>query len=390
LMSSTTFPGIPVCTGVVSAPVLRSDGTIADKRGYDQQTGLFLDVEEDYPPVMPKEKAVELLDDIFADFPFQTAAHKSGAIATLITLFCRPAFEGCAPLFLVDANTSGTGKGLLTDTIAMIFEGLRATRYALPKDPDELRKKITAAIIAGVPYVVFENLKTKLGGATLEGALTATRWQDRLLGANKSVDLPICLTWLANGNNVSMTGDMPRRIVHVRLESKLERPDTRTDFRHLDLLDYVSKHRSELIVAALSIPAGFIKDGRTDQKLPAWGGFEAWSDLVRSSIVWAGLPDCDSRVQLREVADDETDKLAELIEAWAELPFAANVATALTLAESGQAAKLSELVTPVHSDKRSGFIGTLLRTYRGRVFGGRKIERTEGKPPKWQVVKVEG
>ena len=68
-MSSTNFPGIPVCTGVVSAPVLRSDGTIADKRGYDQQTGLFLDVEEDYPPVMPKEKAVELLVRSFRRFP---------------------------------------------------------------------------------------------------------------------------------------------------------------------------------------------------------------------------------------------------------------------------------------------------------------------------------
>ena len=117
---------------------------------------------------MPAEKAVTLLDDIFADFPFQTAAHKSGAIANLITIFCRPAFDGCAPLFLIDANASGTGKGLLTDTIAMIFEGLRATRYATPKDPDELRKTITTAILAGLPYVVFENVKAKLGGATLE------------------------------------------------------------------------------------------------------------------------------------------------------------------------------------------------------------------------------
>ncbi len=190
-------------------------------------------------------------------------------------------------------------------------------------------------------------------------------------------------------NNVGLSSDVPRRVVHIRLETKLERPDIRTGFRHPDLLEYVSDHREELAIAALSIPAGFLAAGRPDQKLPAWGGFEAWSDLVRNSIVWAGLHDCDTREQLRDVADDDTETFAALIEAWAELPCPATVAGALILADTGQATKLAGLLAPIHADKRNNHVGRLLQTYRGRVLGGRRIERTGAKPPKWTVTAVE-
>ena len=124
---------------------------------------------------------------VLVDFPFATPAHRSGWYAALVSLLSRAAFAGSAPFFLFDANTSRVGKGLLTDLIAVISEGRRASRYSASKDGDEMRKAITTAAIGGVPYLLFDNIKGKFGGATLENAMTAGRWSDRVLGENRQI-----------------------------------------------------------------------------------------------------------------------------------------------------------------------------------------------------------
>ena len=153
VFSSTEYPGIPVATG---------DGT--------------------YSGLLEPHDAVKLLDDLLVDFPFATPAHRSGWYAALVSLLSRAAFADSAPFFLFDANTSRVGKGLLTDLIAVISEGRRASRYSASKDGDEMRKAITTAAISGVPCLLFDNIKGKFGGATLENAMTAGQWTDRVIG----------------------------------------------------------------------------------------------------------------------------------------------------------------------------------------------------------------
>ena len=102
--------GIPTVTGVVSSPILRADGTIANRSGYDRDTGLFLAIDDSYPDVMPVTEAVAFLDDLLVDFPFATPAHRSGWYHALFSLQCRAAFPGPAPLHLFDANVSRAGE----------------------------------------------------------------------------------------------------------------------------------------------------------------------------------------------------------------------------------------------------------------------------------------
>jgi hypothetical protein len=142
---SASYAKIPVVTGVTSCPVLRDDGSVWAKPGYDPETGLFLDIHGDYPPLMSAEEAVTMLNDIVCDFPFKTPSHRSAFLAAAITLVVRPAFPGAAPMFLVDANQSRVGKGLLTDLMTNISEDREASRYALPQDNDELRKRIASS-----------------------------------------------------------------------------------------------------------------------------------------------------------------------------------------------------------------------------------------------------
>ena len=389
VLSSAEYPGIPVATGIVSCPILRADGSIAREPGYDSSTGLYLNIHGDYPDLMDPDIAVERLKGVLVDFPYATGAHLSGWCAALVTLLARAAFPGPAPFFLFDANMSGAGKGLQTDAITMIVERKRAARYAFPKDRDELRKAITSVTLSGAQYLLFDNIKGKFGGATIENAMTAGRWSDRILGINRQVDLPLDLIWLGTANNATLTSDMVRRTCHIRLETTCERPDLRTGFTHPDLLDYVKTHRRDLAIAALSIPAMYLAADRPKQDVPPWGGFEGWSDLVRSSLVWAGLPDPDTREKLAAQADDDTEQLRCLMDGWEELGGEATVAEAINIAGRGTAPTLDLVLTEMPRNDRNGTLGRLLRDYRGRVLGGKRFDRTEHKIPRWRLVYVE-
>ncbi len=113
-----TWPGLRPLEGVVEVPILRADGTVVETPGYDVKTGLVYRPSRDYPPVSqgPNQddarRAVDLLAETVIDFPFANHAHFAAWIAAALTPFARYAFCGPAPLFLVDANTAGTGKGL--------------------------------------------------------------------------------------------------------------------------------------------------------------------------------------------------------------------------------------------------------------------------------------
>jgi hypothetical protein len=56
----------------------------------------------------------------------------------------------------------------------------------------------------------------------------------------------------------------------------------------------------------LTLLRGYCAAHRPDQKLKPWGSYEAWSDIVRSAVVWAGLADPGAtRKDLRDQADEE-------------------------------------------------------------------------------------
>src|SRR5262249_2277772 len=179
------------------------------------------------------------------------------------------------------------------------------------------RKAITAAALAGDRLILWDNITGKFGNGTLDRVLTTTAWKDRILGLNKIVDAPLYVTWYGTGNNVVPSGDTPRRICHIRLESNLEKPELGDDFRRPNLLAYVRANRMELLGAALTILRAYCVAGRPDMKLPAWGSFEGWSALVRNAIVWVGLPDPgETRFLLDQRADHVAQNMRTLLNGW--------------------------------------------------------------------------
>jgi hypothetical protein len=317
------WPGIRPLLAVTDTPVIRADGSIWQTPGYDAETGVLYDASEQFPTVPDDptadeiQAAVETLLEVVCDYRFESACHRAAWLAGLLTPLARFAFDGPAPLFLVDANVRGAGKGLLLHVIGAIVAGRPMSAFSYAHDADEMRKRITAIAIAGDRFVLLDNLEGKFGNDALDRALTTTRWKDRLLGENEIVDLPLVPTWYATGNNVAVAADTTRRIIHVRLDVLEEHPESRQDFHHRDLLTWVCQNRARLLRAALTILIGYSRAGCPPQTLTPFGSFEGWSSCVRSAVVWAGLPDpCMTRIGLEEYSDTTSDALGQLIRAW--------------------------------------------------------------------------
>jgi hypothetical protein len=320
------WPGIRVLRNLVEFPVLRPDGTILDQPGYDEKTRLFYLPNCEYPSVPENptkeeiDQARELILDIVCDFPFSKDEHKSAWVASLLTPLARWAFDDTAPLFLIDANVRGSGKSLLSDLVGIIVLGRPMSRMSNPRDDEEARKKITSLVMNGDDLVLIDNIVGSLGCSSLDQALTGKTWKDRKLGTNEIVDLPLSMTWYATGNNVVLKADTSRRVVHIRMNSPLEKPEEREGFKYPNIKKHVRKNREALAVAALTLLRGYFAAGQPDMKLTPWGSFDNWSDIVRSTVAWCGLPDPgNTREELTRQSDREAEALRGLIEGWEEI-----------------------------------------------------------------------
>ena len=383
------WPQVRPLTAIVEAPALRRDGSAVAQPGYDGPTGLYLlgdGVGELGPCAQDDARAAaEELLEVVQDVPFADPAHRAAWVAALLTPLARWAFAGPAPLTLIEANVQGAGKGLCAELIGLILTGRPIpTTSTDPSDPDEMRKFILGAAMAGTPMLLIDNVTGRLGCAPLEAAMTSTTITDRVLGESRQVTLTMAAVWFATGNNVRLSPDMTRRVLHVRLESPEERPEERTGFTIPDIRGWVLRHRARLLRAALCVLRGYCAAGRPSMGLRPWGSYEGWSDLVRSAVVWAGLADPHASSDSASEGDEDTAALRTLLAAW---PADGGGLVHLKASELLERAKdphrgpFGEAVRdmlPEGVEKLSAkAVGRCLARYLGRVLAGRKLARRE-------------
>jgi len=315
----------PVLEGIVSTPTIRPDGSILDSTGYDEETGLYLDLNGViFPPIPNKptiddaRTAIGRLQEPFFDFPFvDEKIHFSAALAAVLSIVGRYAVQGNVPLFAVRSTTRGSGKGLLVDVVSIIGTGRPAPRWPQAAEDDEERKRLLTLGLDGDPLVLIDNINQPLGSPALDAAITAMTFKDRILGHNESKEVPMNAVFFACGNNMMFKGDMARRVLPIDLGPKVERPEERDDFQHPDLLAWVKQNRPRLVTAALTILAAYFEAGQPKQKVKQYGSFEQWSAIVRSVLVWSGEADpCDGRLDIEAESDPEFEAYCELLRSW--------------------------------------------------------------------------
>lgn len=296
LHARRTLPGVRVLEAVTTAPVFLADGSILQDRGYSAQARVYLEPDvdvfvDDEATRDDAREAVHLFRDLLSEVPFASPADFSSWLAALLSPLVKSATSNApAPMLCVSASSPGAGKTLLANIIGQIITGGPGAVRPYTRDANEWGKRLTSYIREACAVGVFDNVNGPIGDESLDRALTASTWSDRVLGASEAPPIPIVTSWIATGNNIEPIGDTVRRVMMCRINVDTERPQERK-FRIADLEGHVSARRSEYLSAALTILRAYHVAGRPAQGLPAWGSFGAWSSLVREALVWAGCAD---------------------------------------------------------------------------------------------------
>ncbi|HCK82540.1 MAG TPA: hypothetical protein PK880_05810 [Candidatus Competibacter sp.] len=381
-------------TGVITAPTLRPDGSLIERPGYDEATGLLFHADQAFPPT-PQTPSREdgraaldyLVDEVLSGFDFAAAHDQAAALSALLTAAVRPSLR-TAPLHAFSAPRPASGKSLLADCVALIVTGRPATNMSFTPDPDESRKRILTVLMGGDQVINLDNIEGALEGDALCSVLTNESYTDRLLGTQRQGTAPTCVTWLATGNNLTVAGDMTRRVILCNLDPKTDRPEERVFSR--DLYRWIPANRPALIVAALTALRAYIAAGRPPQALRTLGSFEGWSGLIRASLVWLGEADPLLSRSSIENADPVRRKLRSLLLGWYStfkaVPATSNeLITLANLTERNEGGdeirrhpELYEILREHFSDRRGEFksqdIGEFIKKYQRRIEAGLRFE----------------
>jgi putative DNA primase/helicase len=297
--------------GIINTPTLRPDGTLLLESGYDPLTGLLLI----NPPPMPNiaerptrhraEAALHLLEELLSEFPFVDEASRSVALSALITPIVRGAMP-CAPIHVTTAPIAGSGKSFLNDIIAGVAMGDTCPVLSAGANNEETEKRLHGAVLSGQPLIALDNLNGVLRGDFLSQLLTQRLLQVRRLGSTGNLQVRNTATVFANGNNIEIEGDMVRRSIQCALDPQVEDPTTR-QFQH-NPFKMVLADRGKYVAAALVVIRAHLV-----------AGFEDWSRLVRSALVWLGRADPVATQENLHVADPAVVALDLVMEAWAKL-----------------------------------------------------------------------
>lgn len=291
-----------VLAGIITTQTLRPDGSILAEEGYDPSTQLLLI----NPPVMAAiparptrhdaERALKLLCDLLDEFPFvedvedvEASLSRAVGLSAIVSTVCRGAYP-VVPMHVIDAPAAGTGKSYLLSTVSRITTGQPMPVMSAGKTVEETEKRLGAAVIAGQTLICIDNVEGELGGDALCQVVEQVRPSVRILGQSKLIEVDgrsMCL--FANGNNISLVGDIYRRVVICRLDAKLERPEKRQFERDPEAM--VLADRGRYVAACLTIVRAYQAAGRPDRR-PQIASFNEWSDAVRSALVWLGEADC--------------------------------------------------------------------------------------------------
>jgi hypothetical protein len=299
-LAATAPLPVPVLTRVTTAPTFAPDGSLPSAPGYHPGARVYYapPAELVVPPIppVPTSNDVEeakrwLLAELLADFPFAGEADRAHAVALGLAPFVRDLVAGPTPMHLVEAPEVGTGKTLLVTSVLTAGCGSTIFPLTYTRDDDEMRKRLTTLLLGGRAAALFDNVRDPIDSSNLSAVLTA--WPthgDRLLGSNQEARLSVRCVWAATANNPSVSTEIARRSVRIRLDAKQDRPFEREGFRHPNLTEWVAEHRGALIWANCVLVRHWWAQGRQDFSGRRLGSFESWTRVVGGILEAAEIP----------------------------------------------------------------------------------------------------
>jgi putative DNA primase/helicase len=324
MMSAKDIP-LPILIGIVEAPVFDTSGRLATNSGYQPETRLFLELPEGQPlpaiSEIPTSAEIEkartiILHELLGGFSFVGNADRAHAVGALLLPFVRAMINGFTPMHLVESPTPGSAKGLLVTVVSIPSIGRGPSVMTEGGSEEEWRKRITAKLLQAPQFILIDNIRFGLDSAALSAALTSEIWEDRVLGYSRIAAIPVHCTWLATANNPTLSLEVARRTVPIRLDTGVEKPWELEGFKHPDLRNWAKEHQVDLQWAALTLIKAWIAQGLPKSK-QILGSYERWSEVIGGILEVARIPGFLGNLdRVYAAASNETANWAEFFELW--------------------------------------------------------------------------
>lgn len=314
----------PDLTRISFTPYFSPSGRYVSRPGYDDEAQTFyspppgLNIPEipDYPtPSQVASARSFIVDNILVDFPFVSDADRTHALALMLLPFVRSMIDGPTPLHNIEAPTPGSGKGLLMKALLTPAVGGRHVTCGAASDNEEWEKRLVSFLRLSPQALVIDNVNDKVTSGFLCTALSEPEVSSRLLGASTQVTVPVRTVWVMTANNPKFSDEVARRVVRIRVDAGVERPEDRSGFRHADLRAWAAAHRGELIAACCTMIRGWVTEG-APRDLPAkpLGSFEDWHSTMSglmSYLQMSGL--LSNKEEFLSASDDESSAWESLV-----------------------------------------------------------------------------
>lgn len=390
---------MPLLTGVTTTPFLRPDGSLCETPGYDPVSGLLFKPDDCiFPPIPPSPSKADALaalaqiEQLISSFPFVTTVDRAVALSAILTALDRRGMA-TAPLHAFTAPSAGTGKSLLVDVVAMLATGRPMPVISQGKTEEELEKRLASALLAGDVAISIDNCEVALQGSFLCQALTQQVLNIRLLGLSKNVPTLVNASIFATGNNLTIAGDLTRRVLMCALNAGCEHPEQRSFAS--DPIATVRRARGALVAAVLTVLRAWHVAGEKDACSPL-GSFEQWSHRVRAPLIWLGYPDpCETTLKVKS-GDPHLMALGTVMAQWKQNIGLGMERTVQQVINVGLGVSDFQVALCNVAAARSGNLvsndrlGRWLRKIEGRVVDGLVFRRTGivAGYPTWQLMRT--
>ena len=319
-------------------------GRLITKIGFDEQTGILLDTYDDLPNIATMlnpslkqtKRALDFLMLPFKHFDFVASVDRSILLSALLTTAVS-SIVPTRPAFAFDAPSKGSGKTLLAQCVAYLIDGQEPviTPTNSKQSEEEIKKALFSAVRENKGAYVWDNIMGQLDSPSFAGILTGAVISDRVLGKSQTATAKNNTTFILTGNNLTLAGELPRRILKCRID-----PNTPTPFNRefeFNPLDLIKQRRSHYIACALIIMRGWFSalGGGIQPVKGKLASFEQWDDLVRQPVAWiaAGMegltnPDSYNYPDIsNNLRTQYTDVMEYIKEAYANDPDAVEVSS---------------------------------------------------------------
>lgn len=317
-------------SGISVMPIVRRDGSLATKIGYDEATTYVIDTDPDLRTMHiseePDDAEVELarmtIEELFDGFPWDPdqfpEASRANAIGLLLTTHLRRTFPSMlVPLHAVSAHSQGSGKTVLAGDLPGDFGG--GGRSLLTYDPNEyqLRTRLTTEMKSnGTGVLCYDNVApgTIFDSPFIAAVLTSETYDDRLLGGNAKLVTQQNRTLSVTGNQLQIGKDMAARSVISWLNPDTPRPEKRTFSIRLD--DKASRYRERprVVEAILTLILAWVQDGCPRADAPStMRQFTPWAERMGGLLEFAGINGHLSNAELLLAADDTGTRMGMLL-----------------------------------------------------------------------------